>query len=281
MSIIKPLIIAMGIVTSFPSLGKITILKEHSGKQDKFGDLPCELEGRCGLKNIFYKAMHKKIDHQGTSYYSTDFYFGYETGSVDQIENFAIVQMIKGCQWSEYKNLTTGEVERHFNIAREYYGGSKVFVHKDWEIDNVDANPFYSSFVRPDSPEDKFGLLRWNKPEDGLNVEKSIYYFRGLPEVSKVYVTDLPGASYSYKQDANTQLAKNSTLDFKTCLLPISAVNYDSPSDGSGVDWSKAIACFSWNSSKVFDWDLERMIEPVLPDSTCSEYSVESKSELL
>ncbi len=275
-------VLTLGMLGAISSYGTINIVKEHSGEQTRFGDGPCELSGTCGLKKVFHKAMHKEIIVQGDKYYSTDFYFGYETGSVDQIENFAVVQLIKGCQWQESKHILTGEIKKSFSIVREYYGGTKTFVHKDYEIDNTDANPFYSSFVRPDSPEDKFSLLRWNRPEDGVNVDKSTYYFQGTPIAPKVYVTDLPGPAYFISDNQNgNMVAQNSILEFRTCLMPITAVDYNSPSDGSGVQWNRAISCVTWNSSKVYDWEQEKMIEPVLPDTTCSDYSVELGDELL
>lgn len=278
------LLLILGIY-AFSGLAKINIIKEHSGQKEFKSGFGCEQNGSCGLKKIFYRAKHKEIVFKEDKYYSTDFYIGYETNSILDIEKFAIVQLINGCQWSEKLNPETGERIKTFNISRDHYGVSKKFVHKSWEIDNTDANPFYSSLVRPGAEDDKFGLLKWNFPEhvdgmvDGVNIDKAIYYYQAFPGFSKVFVTDLPGPGYAVKNFKGELEAKNSNLDFRVCVLPIDAVPYTAPVSGKGIQWNKALACFSWKSSYIYDWDLGKHIEPVLPDSTCKEYQVKFESE--
>ena len=196
-------------------------------------------------------------------YSATDTRFVYTVPSVAQIENYAVVQFLRGCQWES--RLVDGKVVNTFGISRDYFPGKDAFIfrHPHWQIDNDNDDPVYTT----SEGAGRFALLRWNDDPNSLDANDAHYYQTKKPLVPLVFATDLPSyASF----DPAFNFAHNTTLEFRTCLFKVSDLPAHTTPDGAGVDQSKALWCATWDHKYVWNFTTKHMDTPTAIDPFCA-----------
>ena len=185
-----------------------------------------------------------------------------ETDSVQTIENYAIVQFIRGCQFSSY--LENGHTYKTLDISRHHFAKVTSFQHRQWEIDNDEVDPIYTS----DALYGRFALLRWNHNPESFDAENTIFYGVKKPPHSVVFTTDLPGSAHLSPFGGNLH-ARNSSLEFQTCLFKTSDLPLTTTPEGRGVDLDQAIACFQWDHKFVYNYNSKSFISGGPIDPIC------------
>ena len=196
--------------------------------------------------------------------YLTDIRFGYEVGKPSQIENYAIVQWIRGCMFSS--EYTDGHVDKDLSITRKHFGKTIVFQHKDWQIDSDSTDPIYSS----DPTHGRFAFLRWNADKSILDADNANVYAKLKPPHGSVFVTDMPGsgflASGTGRRDGTAQ---NASLQYITCLFKTSGLPTTTTPQGTGIDRTKSLWCVNWDHQFVWNFEVGRMSQPAVIDPVC------------
>ncbi len=213
------------------------------------------LDPSFGVTEFSFTEMKKKVtlpfNGRNEVSYLTDTRAAYRSKSLSNIESVAIVQWIQGCQYESA--LENKVVTKSFSISRDHFGKIIPFQHLGWEIDSDSEDPIYSSFG-------EFGrhaLLRWNIDGESLDPETAIYYADKKPEVLRVFVTDMPGSAFTATHE-NKGIkrieAKNTSLEFKTCLFKMSDLPIKTDPKGTNIPQEKALACFKWDHKFVYDF---------------------------
>lgn len=202
----------------------------------------CEQTDSCSLKSFRVRVEDAKVVSSsfGTNY-TTGSFMSYTTDTVEDIEMYGIVQFIKGCQ---FQSDHDGSV--NFGISREFFGDIKTFKHPKWVIDSVDEDAMYNSTILPDYS--RHAMYRWNDIIGSFKKETEHYLYEQRPTRATVYVKDRPGSAF---YDTDTKDAKNISLQFKSCIFKTEDI--EASTTPSGMDTSKAIKCFDWHSSYVFN----------------------------
>ncbi len=176
--------------------------------------------------------------------WGTRMFAKYETKSTGQVEDYAVVQFIRGCHFNNY--VENGKIVYVDNISREFFNEMITYKHPEWVIDSVDLDPMYNN--TPEGFEKwntRHGLYRWNRKHN-FDQNGEVLFKDEKPKKPYLYVMDHPGTAFF--QD---RWAKNISLEFKVCLyktkdIPVTAA----PND---LNFAKAVQCFDWNSSFIYD----------------------------
>ena len=233
----------------------------------------CSANDTCDLKSFRFVEQKKKVllpkQEDRFAYFLTDTRAVYETSSVDKIEKYAIVQKIKGCQFESAWDGTTET--RYMNVIRNHMGQNVKFQHKTWQIDNDYLGPIYTGVQFNDGHIDPFYILNWNDDPKSLDANKSHFYGREKPTKPVVFATDLPGAAYLEESATvdTAPLARNSSLEFSTCIFKTSDLPQTTDADGSNIDFSKAVKCFSWDHKFVYDFAAKKFKSPAAIEDVC------------
>ena len=242
-----------------PLFGFVEIL---STKRDAFTP-----SNSAALKSYSIKVITKRFRQNGDpltyANYMNDIRVSLKTKSISHIREYGVVQFIKGCKW---ESTWDGEKEEKFlSVSRDHFGAPAKFIHKNWQIDSDSHDPVYHSYQG-----ERFALWRWNKnPADDTPQTSTYLHFKEPPHPS-VFLTDLPGTSYKTISSSAIQRAKNSTLEFRTCLFHLTDLPETTDKDGSNIDSSKALKCFEWRDSFVFDFKSQTMKQPESIDPICT-----------
>ena len=188
--------------------------------------------------------------------YLTDTRFIVDAASPMMIEDFAVVQWIRGCVFSSDSNGG-----KDLSISRQHFGHIIPFKHEHWQIDSDSTDPVYSS----DPDYGRFALLRWNSDPKNVDAETATFYANKKPLHGVTLVTDLPASAFL---GSPTQ-AQNTSLEFRTCLFKTSDLPRETTPDGEGVDNSKALWCVEWNHRFVYDFSSHKMRKPPQIDPFC------------
>ncbi len=256
----QPLVL-LGLLAFSTAHAGIEILSTH---RDAFSPSTPE----AGLVAFQVQRQEKRVTFRGdppdVAQYMTDVAFTLRTSRVNQLRNFGVVQWIRGCQWeSQWEN---GVLTKRLNIRRDHFGESITYQHRDWEIDSDSHDPLYTSFEG-----DRFALWRWNARPASLEPSTATFLHHRPAPHPRVFVTDMPGAMG--QRPASPYLpyrtASNSTVEFRTCLFRMVDVPALTDRRGSNIDERKALHCFTWGSSYVWDFQAGRMTSPAQIDPVC------------
>jgi len=199
----------------------------------------CKKTKSCKLKNFFIEVTPSK------SRFSTKEKFdwkvsmvgGYETKKLRDLEDFAVVQFIRGCLFQTDKETLDRTIQGR---SRDYFGESIPFVHWQWEVDSLDTDPMYAS--APLTKEfSRHAYHRTNKPNHFVSQPNKRYYRDGMPEKPILYFADMPTGSF-----INNTKVTSSNLEFKTCIYKTRDVPI--VSDTLGSELGKPLHCFEWRS---------------------------------
>ena len=199
------------------------------------------------------------FDDQQESF-GTTMYAEYSTANIPALEDYAVVQYIKGCQFMS--GMERGKTVKSWSIARKFFGDYIKFIHPRWVVDSIDQDPVYFS-----SPHQTLrqGRYLWN---DGPGYERAgeHLFSNSPPPTPRLYVSDRPGTAFV---DENGLRAKNIALDFDVCLIPTSQIPLTlSPQFDLRP---RAIKCFQWTSSFVYDFQQRRFTHPQNTNEVCAQ----------
>src|SRR3989344_3129306 len=93
-----------------------------SRSRQVFNNTDCVKTNTCDLVRVLYEAEDYEILVDGSMSYGTRLFAHYSVNTIDNLENYAFVQFIKGCQYDSYD---TGEVST--SISREHFGELVIF----------------------------------------------------------------------------------------------------------------------------------------------------------
>lgn len=220
----------------------------------------CKSTDSCTLKNMNLKVTDYIVSSAGKKSYGTSAYISYETESVKHIEDYAIVQFIKGCAYNS-KLDENGEVVKIKNVSRKFFGSYHKFIHPEWVIDSIDKDPIYNSSTDNDSRHEYY---RWNEDPNSYSDENEHYVLHRYPTHPKVYVSDFPSTStFSYDS------AKNTVLEFKTCVYKTSDIPREvGPED---INFGTALQCLDWKTSSVYNFKTRKYEHDKTVGEACSD----------
>ncbi len=231
-------------------------------KAQNFLNANCQKTDTCELKRftIFTSEYELNFPDSSEPSYGTETIMEYETDSVASIENYALVNFIRGCSFDSVKDDEGEIVKSLSNLNKEQFGANKKIYFPEWVIDSIDEDPVYNS-------DQEFGrhyLLRWNVNQHSYNFTTKKYYGEEKPKKPIVYLTDLPGSAY--KDYARIY---NISLEFKTCIyrskdVPLSTVETD-------VNFADPIKCFEWASSYIYNFDTQKFEHKNALDPFCTD----------
>lgn len=216
-------------------------------KETVFKNTNCAATDSCDLLEFKVQSYDYHVSFPDkTISHGTSAFMSYTTNKVNNLENYAIVQQIKGCMFTSSQNYD-GEIIKSSNYARELFGKIVNYKHMDWTIDSIDEDPMYNNSI----PELRHGSYRWNTVKNSYEKETQKSYAQERPTSPTLYVSDLPGTAFT-----ETDEVKNISLEFRTCIyktgkIPLVAT----PGD---VNFSEAIACIPWKSSFIYNYKTQK-----------------------
>lgn len=208
------------------------------------------------LSEFRVKVSEYKVTFtNGEISYGSKMIASYKTKDIRDLEDYVVVQYIKGCKYESVK--INGNERNEYTVSREFFGDVVPFIHKEWVVDSVDEDPVYNS-----TNESRHALYRWNSVMDSEAKETERYYFQAPPENNRLYVRDMPGTSFMTKYPQyNAIFATNTSLKFKTCLFRTENVPMTVSSPSEDLT-DKAIKCYDWSSSFVYNSEKKKFESP-------------------
>lgn len=209
--------------------------------------------------------VYKVTFSPGDYSWGTRMFAKYETASLDQLEDYAVVQFTRGCQFNKTKE--NGKIVYYDNILRYLFNDLVVYKFSDWVIDSGDDYPMFGN-----TPEDfdyeggkptRHGLYTWNR-HDNFDQDGEVLYYKEQPKKPYLYTDDHPGTAF-----LQNNMAKNISQEYRTCLYKTK----DIPLRGSPKDlnFAKPIQCFNWSSSFIYDYSKNEFSRPVGIDKHCTD----------
>ncbi len=217
----------------------------------------CAATESCELTEFKLSTYDYNVTFPDGVSYGTGAFISYKTKAIEQLENFAIVQKIRGCQF-ESKKESDGSVSKRIALVREFFDELVPFKHSQWVIDSVDKDPMYNNYT----PANRHGAYRWNRVAGSTDRETEVRYLNGRPARPELYVSDFPGTAFT-----GHGVAKNISLEFEVCLFATKDVPQSTtPED---VNFAAPIACHSWASSFVYNHSTEKFEKKSELDPFC------------
>jgi len=248
----KHFLILILAIPSFSFAGKVV---REKAKVQVFKNRNCQSTDSCGLKSFKVESYNYGAHFSKTEVsYGTGMYASFKTQSVNDLEDYAVVQYIKGCKFESYKN-TDGSISKRIAEKREFFDEIVDFIHEDWVLDSVDLDPVYNSHKQG-----RHLVYRWNHQQNTR--ADHIYLYSEYPKVPFLYVRDFPGTV-----SVSSLGAKNISLQFKTCIFKSKDVPYESTPSGFGTE--KALKCFEWDSSHIYNFKNKKYERRVGIDPFC------------
>ena len=208
------------------------------------------------LFKLTFNNYQVKFSNTSSSY-GTKLYAEYKTKSISQLEDYVVVQYIKGCLFDS--KLENGEIVKSSKYMTASFGELIPFKYKKWTIDTIDTDPVYAS-----TSTDRHGRYRWNKSSN-YNHKTEKYIRDEYPTKPSLYIRDIPGTAV-----VDDNIAKNISLKFKTCLIKEQDVPLTT--DDPEIDLTaKAISCLNWDSSFIYNFEKEKFENLNKIDSYCFE----------
>jgi|SRR3990172_12956336 len=210
-----------------------------------FTNKDCAKTATCGLMRFSLKIDDYQIMIGGTPSYGTRLIAEYETDQELFLEEYAIVQFIRGCIFESLRKAD-GSILNVQNVWRWQFDDAVPFSFVDWVIDSVDKDPVYNSGGKV-----RHGFYRWNEIPGSYKTSTE-HFFQNQPKPKRpaLYVIDHPGTAFVTDGEA-----RNVSLKFKTCVykaadIPVSTTQQN-------INFASPIACFPWQSSFIYNHDTQ------------------------
>lgn len=231
----------IGMILSFYSFGGRVERYNHSSLISKPKD-PTSKWVEFKTKKFDYRAFLRSGVSYGTGMYSS-----FKTTDTSDLQNFVIVQFIKGCHYES--KLENGKIIKRLSRVREFFNEIVKYKHMDWVIDSIDLDPVYSS-----SKKGRHYSYRWNMVDGSFSETTEYLFGEKFPERSELYIRDYPGTAFQFAPGE----AMNISLKFKVCLFKESGIPYVSTPDADNIDLTTALACHDWQSSFIFNHESKK-----------------------
>lgn len=220
--------------------GEFEVLREE---KSVFLNEDCRSAESCDLASIEYLVQDYKVGIGNGYNFGTRFFVRYRTKSIANLENYAIVQFLRGCVFET--SLKKGRITVHNSIVVKHFGEFKEFKFRDWVIDSIDSDPaYYSSDGLP-----RHHYYKWSKtgkfPTDRQDEE--MIFGRQSPPQPELYISDRPGRT-AFKTKSS---AKNISLRLKTCIYKTKDIPSETAPDD--LNFAEPVHCFDWKSSHIFN----------------------------
>lgn len=268
----KNFIFGFSFLVSLNSMASVKLISES--KQGFINDsVLCSYTDTCDLVEFNLVVQKKKIvlpkTTQKEAYFATDIRAVYQTSTVDKLEKYAVVQMIKGCMFESTWNGV--KLEKNLSYNRDHMGKSALFQHKNWQVDNDHMAPIYSGIQFDNGKIDPFYLLRWNTDPKSIAADDAKYYGKEVPPHPILFATDMPGPATFRLQtwQPGVVAATNVSLEFKTCLFKTEDLPTATDADGTNIDFQKSIQCFNWDHKFIYDFVAGKFNSPTTIDDIC------------
>ena len=259
----RPIILLLTLLFSF--LPVFSAVEQVSKRSEVF--IPPATNAHLSSLKKAELRVFKEITYIGKEpHFGTDIRMILETKSVENIEDFSFVQFIKGCMFSSAVDSNGETIITYDSMRMNYMGNQpKLFIHKDWEVDNDSTDPVYTR----NPGKGRFDLYRHSSDPNAYNLKAATWYAHSKPKKPFVYATDNPSYAYTsddYKGGIN---AKNASLEFKTCLFKTADLPSTTDSSGSNIDKNKAIKCFHWDHKYIYNHELKKYMMPKSLHKAC------------
>lgn len=211
---------------------------------------PACAQGACEVRKVSLKLVSSvSKDSAGTSMVAQ-----FETTEPEQLRKYAFVQYLKGCM---FESKVSGPTEL---MSRQYFGRAmQPFVHHGWEVDSgPDVDPIYWSTLNPGWDELRGFEIPRNANYMSSEPTSSQYGWAGKVSNLKgrgLFISDDPTRSSLSTNGQGEKIAKNSSLQFRLCLLEIKQIPVEVTPQTILPD---PIVCFDWKSNYVYDFSLKR-----------------------
>lgn len=227
----------------------------------RFQNEYCHQNKTCNLKS-FSLSTYNSLDSKQIGVFKNSYMEGYyEVKDPKYVQDFAVVQYIKGCIFEEYWHDNENVRLRNDGVIRDFFGKKVIFNHPNYVIDSFDDDPIYASFSEGNHRHGLYSIK--------LNDSKSIIFddskfHKSLINIAnnnkkKIYFSDMPtGSSYTEtmilegtNKGKISKYTRNASMVFTTCIFKTSDIPRNlSPQN---TDTSKAIKCFNWSNSHIYN----------------------------
>lgn len=216
-----------------------------------------------GVKFSVTSQVYKVIFNPDVYSWGTRMFAKYETQNVNELEDYAVVQFTRGCQFNN--EMENGKIVYYDNILRYLFNKLVLYKFSDWIIDSGDDYPMFGN-----TPEDfdyeggkvsRHGLYTWNR-HDNFDQDGEVLYYKEQPKKPYLYTDDHPGTAFF-----QNNRAKNISQEYRTCLYKTK----DIPLTGSPKDlnFAKPVKCFNWNTSFIYNFSTKEFSRPTGLDNHC------------
>jgi hypothetical protein len=229
--------------------------------EQAFVNTDCERTTSCALKGASLVLEDYTFWFEDRFQFGTRVFVKYRTGTVGDLETFALVNFIRGCHFES--RLENGE--RRTELAYAVYSGGEVkpFDFARWNIDSVDLDPVYNS--PDDASLGRHAYYRWNTVPGSYDNLTQVFYADRKPTLPELYVSDRPGQS---SVDPASRRAHNISLEFRMCVYKTGEVPLELPTET--IEFAEPLHCFPWRSSFVYDHARRQFGSPDAIDGACS-----------
>jgi hypothetical protein len=260
------LFIAIASVLPTAALASIDVISTRDISFKPAAD--CRADNSCGLKSARFVEYKKRVllpgDAAKYAFMMTDTRFVIDAEKPENIENFAMVQFIRGCVF-EATLTANGRVEKEIAVYRHHFGLLVPFQHKDWVVDIDNQDPLYSSYEESG----RWALLRWNKNPADLTPESATYYANAHPRHGTTFLTDLPAPAV-LRTDSGDKRAQGVSLEFKSCLFRVEDVPVKLADPRAlNIDLTKALWCADWDHKFAWDFKKQKLLATTGIDPVC------------
>lgn len=203
--------------------------------KEVFSNKNCAATENCTLKNFW--IITEEYGRPAVADYNRGkfYYVGYETDSVERLEDYGIVAFLKGCVWTS-REAPDGTVE----VIQD--GG---YCNSNWTIKSYSSDPFYRQIWFADSPRHYY--YRWNTIRGSTDHKTARIYGEERPTHPQLYVTFGPPTAFV----SGAGYVQNVSLEVKLCLYKIKDVPAEAvPED---VNFASPVNCFERNVRYVYD----------------------------
>lgn len=256
-NILPPLALGLSFLCSTPLWA---VINKTVQTDQLFLNTLCQKTDSCDLQQFgIYVEDAEIISSSFGTNYSTNAFLSYQTTDTNNLQKYGIVQFIRGCQFD-----SDAEGNIRYGYSREFFGKIVQFRHPKWVIDSVDVDPLYNSDDTEGRP--RHALYRWNEIPGSYDKGSEHYFYQETPSLPLLYVKDRPGTAF---YDDDYKEAKNISLEFKACIYKIEDIPLVSHPDG--MDFNKALHCFDWRSSYIYNHQLAKYQSPNQVSPICTE----------
>lgn len=219
-----------------------------------FTNQDCVDSGTCDLKEFWLKVKKARMWVVDGWHYGSDAVIAYETDFVENLENYSIVQFIRGCMFAS-SQVTDGDIEKIFGFSKPQFSdfdeddqlvNSKTFCFPSWVIDSIDKDPVYASFPGLG----RFDARRWNMVLGSYDKKTEKYYGDEKPAYPALYMRDVPSGAFLGELNAI-----NASMEFKTCIYKTKDVPLETTEDD--INFATPIKCFEWQNIYIYNHEIK------------------------